>query len=220
MQEQKDGKCLGGVFLFENIIKLIYNNFMAKVVAPLGSFSASGKIGKALVFFSHLGRNVVRGLVTPANPKTETQGDSRLLLGALGRSARGVARPSDYYTNITQNVPAGQTWVSSMISFIVGAYGSGATGVAALNAAFDGHSATNWEAQAAVRGLTDLTISYAAIGEQTITAGAQLYVLAQMAIAKRAQYPTLFNAAPYTTALASWTSANVVAHVAYLATEA
>lgn len=190
---------------------------MSKVVAPLGSFSASGKIGKALVFFSHLGRNVVRGLVTPANPQSETQGDSRLLLGAIGRSARGVARPSDYYNEIIQNVPAGQTWVSAMISFIINAYGSGATGVAALNAAFEGHSATNWQAQALLRGLTDLTISYAATGETTITAGAQLYVLAQMAIAKHAQYPALFNVAPYTTALASWDSADVVDHKDYLA---
>lgn len=193
---------------------------MAKVVAPLGSFSASGKIGKALVFFSHLGRNVVRGLVTPANPKSETQGDSRLLLGALGRSARGVARPSDYYASVIQNVPAGQTWVSNMIKFMIDFYGSGATGVAALNAAFGGHSASNWQAQALTRGLTDLTISYAASGEVTITAGAQLYILAQMAIAIHAQYPTLFNASPYTTALASWDSADVVAHVAFLASVA
>lgn len=193
---------------------------MAKVVAPLGSFSASGKIGKALVFFSHLGRNVVRGLVTPANPQTENQGNSRLLLGALGRAARGVARPSDYYNEIIQNVPAGQTWVSSMITFIIGAYGSGGTGVAALVAAYEGQAATNWEAQAALRGLTDLTISYADSAEDTITAGAQLYVLAQMGIAKHAQFPALFNAAPYTTALASWDSADVVSHVAYLATVA
>jgi hypothetical protein len=193
---------------------------MSKVVAPLGSFSASGKIGKSLVFFSHLGRNVVRGLVTPANPQSETQGDTRLLLGALGRSARGVARPSDYYAEIIQNVPAGQTWVSSMIKFIVSAYGSGATGVAALNAAFEGHSASNWQAQALTRGLTDLTISYAASTEQTISAGAQLYVLAQMAIAKHAQYPALFAVSPYTTALASWDSSDVVAHVAYLASVA
>jgi hypothetical protein len=194
--------------------------YMSKVVAPLGSFSASGKIGKALVFFSHLGRNVVRGLVTPANPQSETQGDSRLLLGAIGRSARGVARPSDYYTQVIQSVPAGQTWVSAMITFIIGFYGTGATGVAALNAAFEGHSATNWQAQALLRGLSDLTITYAASAEQTITAGAQLYVLAQMAIAKHAQYATLFNVAPYTTALASWVSSDVVSHKTYLATVA
>lgn len=193
---------------------------MAKVTAPLGSFSASGKIGKALVFFSHLGRNVVRGLVTPANPQSETQGDSRLLLGALGRSSRGVVNPSDYYTDIIQNVPSGQTWVSDMIKFMISFYGTGATGVAALNAALTGHSATNWEAQAAARGLTDLTITYAASGEQTITAGAQLYVLAQMGIAKHALYPALFNSAPYLTALSAWVSSDVVLHVTFLSTVA
>jgi len=189
---------------------------MAKVVAPLGSFSASGKIGKALVFFSHLGRNVVRGLVTPANPQSETQGDSRLLLGALGRSARAVSNPSDFYTQVTAVVPAGQTWVSAAITSAINFFGSGATGVAALNAAADGQAATNWEAQAAVVGLTDLTISYAATGETTITAGAQLYSLARRAIEIRATNPTVFNSAPYTTALASWDSADVVSHVAFL----
>jgi len=193
---------------------------MAKVVAPLGSFSASGKIGKALVFFSHLGRNVVRGLVTPANPQSESQGNSRLLLGGLGRSARGVVNPSDFYTAIIQNVPSGQTWVSNMITFMIGFYGTGTTGVAALNAAFEGHSASNWQAQALTRGLTDLTISYALSTEQTITAGAQLYILAQMAIAKHATYPTLFNVSPYTTALESWASSDVVSHVTYLSTVA
>ena len=193
---------------------------MAKVVAPLGSFSASGKIGKALVFFSHLGRNVVRGLVTPANPQSETQGDSRLLLGALGRAARGVARPSDFYTEVIQAVPAGQTWVSYLIRRTVDQFGSGAAGVAAFIAAYEAQGSTNWEAQAALRGLTDLTIDYAASANQTITAGAQLYALALQGIAIHAATPALFNASPYTVAIASWDSANVVEHVAYLATVA
>jgi len=193
---------------------------MSKVTAPLQSFSASGKIGKSLVFFSHLGRNIVRGLVTPKNPKSEEQGDSRLLLGALGRSSKGVTNPSDYYSAIIQAVPAGQTWVSALITFIIDFYGSKTAGVAALVAAFEGQTASNWEAQAAARGLTDLTISYAKSTEQTITAGAQLYILAQRAIAVHAANPTLFNASPYTTALASWATADVVSHVAYLATEA
>lgn len=193
---------------------------MAKVVAPLGSFSASGKIGKALVFFSHLGRNVVRGLVTPANPQSEGQGDSRLLLGALGRAVRSVVNPSDYYSDIIQNVPSGQTWVSNFVSFMTSFYGSGNTGVSALNTAFEAHSASNWQAQALTRGLTDLTISYAKTGDTTITAGAQLYVIAQMGIAKHASNPSLFNVAPFTTALASWDSSDVVDLVTYLSTVA
>lgn len=193
---------------------------MSKVVAPLGSFSASGKIGKSLVFFSHLGRNVVRGLVTPANPQSETQGDSRLLLGSLGRSARAVIDPSDALTDLKTVTPAGQTWVSYLIKNVINIFGSGATGVAALNAAADGQSATNWETQAASVGLTDLTISYAASGEQTITAGAQLYALARHAFSVKGANPSLFDRAPYTTALASWDSADVVAFVADIQSEA
>jgi len=193
---------------------------MAKVTAPLQSFSASGKIGKSLVFFGHLGRNVVRGLVTPANPQSETQGDSRLLLGALGRANHAVSDPSDYRTQARLAVPAGQTSVSYMIRAIINKYGTGNTGVAALNTAYGAQAATNWEAQAALLGLTDLVISYAAVGDTTITAGAQLFALAVNAIDIRSANPTIFNSAPYTTAIASWDSADVVSHKTFLSTVA
>jgi hypothetical protein len=107
--------------------------------------------------------------------------------------------------------------VSYLIRRTIEAYGSGAAGVAAFIAAYEAQAATNWEAQAALRGLTDLTVSYAAAANTTITAGAQLYALAVQAIAIRASNPTVFNVSPYTTAIASWDSADVVAHVAYLA---
>jgi len=192
---------------------------MAKVVAPLGSFSASGKIGKSLVFFSHLGRNVVRGLVTPANPKTVTQGDSRLLLGAIGRSARAVVSPSDALTDLKTVTPAGQTWVSYMITNIINIFGSGQTGVAAIAAAKTAHSATNWETQGTSVGLTDLTISYAGT-VSTLDTGDQLYVVAAHAMNVKASNPALFDRAPYTTALASWDSADVVLFVADIQAEA
>lgn len=186
---------------------------MSKVVAPLGSFSASGKIGKSLVFFSHLGRNVVRGLVTPANPQTTGQGDARLLLGAIGRAARAVVDPSDFLTDVKTVTPSGQTWVSYMITNVMNIYGTGNTGAAALQAAVDGATATNWEAQAASVGLTDLTIDYATTADKTVTAGAQLYAIAAHAMNIKASNPSLFDRAPYTTALASWDSADVVSFV-------
>lgn len=192
---------------------------MAKVTAPLGSFSASGKIGKALVFFTHLGRNVVRGLVTPANPQSITQGDSRLLLGALGRATRSVVNPSDYLTDVKTITPAGQTWVSNFITTIIDFYGSGQTGVAALHSAKEAHSASNWASQAATLGLTDLTISYAGT-VKTLDAGDQLYALAQWAFSIKGSNPSLFSRAPFTTALASWDSADVVAFVADITAEA
>lgn len=46
---------------------------MAKLNAPLFSFNASGKIAKALVYFSWKGLDVVRSYVVPTNPKTTAQ---------------------------------------------------------------------------------------------------------------------------------------------------
>jgi len=186
---------------------------MAKVVAPLGSFSASGKIGKSLVYFSHLGRNVVRGLVTPANPQTVTQGDSRLLLGALGRAAKAVVTPSDWFNDAKTVTPSGQTWVSAMITNVIAIYGTGTTGVAALIAALGTSTATNWEAEAVSAGLTTLTIPYATSGVQTITPGAQLYAIAAHTFNIKASNPTLFARTPYTTALASWANDDVTEFV-------
>lgn len=211
MKGRKKGVCLGSIFLFANIISSKKVFCMSKVVAPLQSFSASGKVGKSLVFFSHLGRNVVRGLVTPANPQTGTQGDSRLLLGALGRATRAVVNPSDYLTDVKFVTPAGQTWVSYFIRSMIQFYGGGATGVAALQAAFDGHTKDAvFQSQAVALGLTPVVISYAE-EQTTIAAGVQLYALAVHAMNIKASNPSLFNRAPYTTALASWTSANIVA---------
>lgn len=187
---------------------------MAKLVAPLQSFSASGKVGKSIVFFTHLGRNVVRGLVTPANPQSTTQGDSRLLLGALGRAAHAVANPSDYLTQAKLAVPAGQTWVSYFIRSMIALYGSGTTGVQAIGTAYGTPTASNWAAQAATLGLTDLTISYATTSYTSISAAEMLYVLAQNAVSIHGANPTVFDVDPITTTLSSWDSADVVAFVA------
>ena len=46
---------------------------MAKLKAPLFSFSASGKLADALVFFTWKGLNVARQYVIPANPKSDAQ---------------------------------------------------------------------------------------------------------------------------------------------------
>lgn len=192
---------------------------MAKVTAPLGSFNASGKIGKALVFFGHLGRNVVRGLVTPANPQTEGQGDNRLMLGALGRSAKAVVRFSDWYVDAKPLVPAGQTWVSQFITNAIQIFGSGNTGVDALKTALSTHDkAAIWESAGASVGLTTVTIPYAKTGDTALTAGAQLYALAAHTMSLKASNPSSFNRAPYTTVLASWSTANINAFASDLQT--
>lgn len=184
---------------------------MAKVTAPLGSFSASGKIGKSLVFFSHLGRNVVRGLVTPANPQTAGQGAVRLLLGGLGRAARVPYVGGPFLTALKTVVPAGQTWVSAFVSYAMGLYGTPGN----LHSAFDGHSKKAiFDAQAATLGLTTVTVSYAG-ATTALTGGEQLYALAAFANAINAQNPGIFgSSAPWDEVLASWVSSDIVAFVA------
>lgn len=183
---------------------------MAKVVAPLQSFSASGKIGKSLVFFSHLGRNVVRGLVTPANPMTAGQGAVRLLMGALGRAAKVPYVGGPFLTALKTVIPAGQTWVSAMVSFGMQLYGD----AAGLASAYEGHAKdTVFQAQGALLGLTPVTVSYAG-ATTTLTAGAQLYALAAYANAINQQNPDIFGAsAPWDEVLASWTTTDIVAFV-------
>lgn len=46
---------------------------MSKLTAPLFSFTASGKIANALVYFGWKGLNVVRSYVIPANPQSTRQ---------------------------------------------------------------------------------------------------------------------------------------------------
>lgn len=184
---------------------------MAKTVAPLQSFSASGKVGKSIVFFSHLGRNVVRGLVTPRNTKTESQGDVRLLMSALGRAAKVPAFGGVYLADLTQVTPAGQTWVSAMITGVQGLFGKSRTGITALLAAASGHSeAAVFTSEALALGIGDVTIDYAGT-PSTIGKGAILYALAAYTMSVKAVNPTLFARTPYTTALASWDSTDVAA---------
>lgn len=50
---------------------------MAKLILPLGASSASGQLGKAWVYFSWKGLNLVRTLVVPSNPNTADQQTQR-----------------------------------------------------------------------------------------------------------------------------------------------
>jgi len=50
---------------------------LAKLILPLGSFGARGKIGDAFVFFPWKGLNCVREYVIPANPNSSAQQTQR-----------------------------------------------------------------------------------------------------------------------------------------------
>lgn len=56
---------------------------MAKLVAPLMSFGARGKLGGSLVYSAWKGINTARQLVTPANPRSAAQVAQRGLLSVI-----------------------------------------------------------------------------------------------------------------------------------------
>ena len=59
---------------------------MAKLTGPLMSIDARGSIAGALTFSAWKGRNYVRQLVTPANPKSPAQTAFRAMFGFLSRA--------------------------------------------------------------------------------------------------------------------------------------
>lgn len=63
---------------------------MAKVTGPLMSMDARGGFGGAIVFSAWKGRNTVRQLVVPANPKTANQVAARNMVRASGSAQKAV----------------------------------------------------------------------------------------------------------------------------------
>lgn len=76
---------------------------MAKVVMPLLSAEASGKIADTMVFFYWKGRSVVRRWVVPTNPRDPKQKLIRTRLAAMGKNLAAM----------TTEAPAG-----AIVSFI------------------------------------------------------------------------------------------------------
>lgn len=119
---------------------------MAKTTGPLFSMDASGKFGGALVFGKWKGRNTVRQLVTPANPNTQGQEDSRNAMRVMGAAQRwanltalkGAGRSLTDKQELTAIAPAGQAWNGYLIKSGIGAgavnFDAAATAYAALTA--------------------------------------------------------------------------------------
>ena len=119
---------------------------MAKVSGPLMSMSASGKFGSALVFASRLGKNVVRQLVTPANPMTLPQETARNIVRVAGtaqhfsnKSAlKGSGRTITDKALLIASTPTGQTWNSYLVKLMTGVnaatFGAGQSAYALLTA--------------------------------------------------------------------------------------
>lgn len=97
---------------------------MAKVTAPLMSFTASGAIAKALVFFPWKGINAVRQYVIPTNPDTDPQriqrGYLRELVAAIHAAQTQMVYPwnkddTAAYRQLAATEPTPRTWFNQVV---------------------------------------------------------------------------------------------------------
>lgn len=155
---------------------------MAKVVLPLLSAEARGKIADALVFFplAHaVGGQPVRRWLTPHNPQSTAQGDSRLRTAAAGNITAIIVKDGDYHAQLEAMMPAKKIWNAY---FVERALGSAFSVInAALTAFSDLTEAyqTAWDATAVTLAMEDTVLSYSTL--VTISAGEKLYLAAQAA---------------------------------------
>lgn len=187
---------------------------MAKVQGPLLSLEARGKIADAIVFFPWKGRHVVREWLKPANPKSEDQGDQRLILGALGRGTSPIHTTSDFAKDVRLYMAEGNTWVAEMVQYMIDTVcNDGAAWdtlhaeyeVAGIKAAFD--------PQALLINLHDFDVDYKG-ATQMAEGGMILYCVAKCATNWELLGTKGFQRAPYTTPLADWVEAEVISMVA------
>jgi len=130
---------------------------MAKVTGPLMSMDASGSYAGTIVFTRWKGRNVVRQLVTPANPKSLNQETARNAIRVLGAGQRFAnqttqIRGGETITDKDELIglaPSGQAWNGFLVKSAIGAggisYDEATTAWNALLAA----DHTNWDNAAA-----------------------------------------------------------------------
>jgi hypothetical protein len=191
---------------------------MAKVTGPLMSMSASGQIGKAIVFAGWKGINYVRQFVIPSNPQSADQGDVRVIAGGTGRACGKVQALKKFDAQLIALgvVPSGQSKQSYLVKYIMDHYlTSGgqisATLYAAELAALTGHTAyAAFGTSADGLGITEFDLSYAAVAAYNKALG--LYLLGKAGIALG------MTIAPYTIAIADWTATQVTAHAANFTT--
>ncbi len=190
---------------------------MAKVDGPLFSLGARGKIGDAIVFFPWKGLHVVRQWLIPANPKTADQGTIRLILGALGRACSPINKTSAFATDVRLYMDEGATWVSAIIKYMVDQVVNDGTEWDALVTEYEAHTATaDFDTQAALLSLAQLDISYKGCADLAAP-GAILYLIAKFSTNYELLGTKGFQRTPYTTALASWDSDDIVAMIAEFA---
>lgn len=166
---------------------------MAKVVAPLQSFSAAGKVGDSLIFQTHNGRNVVRKYFQPRNPRTPTQEDNRLIMAYIGQFLDSVDKSLPWFQDFQTLVPPTMTWASFVQQYVTNTFGRGHLAIIDIHTAYLRlGSRLVLGAFAEAIGYEDKVFLRASDGSRTLEAGASFSLPYQIAQTYRAT-TGLFN---------------------------
>ena len=154
---------------------------MARVVMPLLSVEARGKVGNALVFMpiphAANGLNSVRVWTIPKNPQTESQGDVRLRCKALGYALSFIEGGSVVQTQIAAVTPATNIWNAH---FLKTAFGDAFAALDASRTAWGtAANSVGWTSVADSLGVVAKDIDYASIA--AFEAGEIVFCLARAA---------------------------------------
>jgi hypothetical protein len=177
---------------------------MAKVIGPLYSIGASGKIADSMVFFAWKGINVVRQWLVPSNPQSANQGNVRVSLGGTGRAVGAIGAGSEFAQQLIDLglIPGGQTKQSYLVQYIINTFINDSTAyLAELSACTNHTSYTAFEAAADDLYITEFDLDYATVDPYDKALG--VYLIARAAIALS------FTGTPYTLALTAWVTASV-----------
>ena len=184
---------------------------MAKVTAPLQSFSAAGKVADSLIFQTHNGRNVVRKYFQPRNPRSVDQRRNRVIISLTSQSISSVDSGLPYLTDLLTVVPPTQTWSTYIHKYVTSRFGRGLAGCEALRLDYAGHPnralIDNFSARIDYRGFF---YPNAANTEIFLAGGISFYLLAEIAFEIKAT-TNLFNRPVYDTALNDWTLTHATA---------
>lgn len=187
---------------------------MAKVQGPLLSLEARGKIADTIVFFPWKGRHCVREWLIPVNPKTNDQGDIRLILGALGRACSVVGSANAFAAEVRLYMQEGNTWVAEIVQYMIDTVVGDGTAWDALVTEYEAHTASSdFDDEAAALNIQQFDITYKGCADLAAP-GAILYLLAKFSTNWELLGTKGFQRTPYTTALASWVLATIQAMVA------
>jgi len=196
---------------------------MAKVVGPLMSIEARGKIADSLVFFPWKGRACVRQWVKPTNPQSTDQGYVRAATKAIGLAIKAIESESQgfesdsvLYELIRDKTPSGLNWNAfATQGFLKLIMADGAIDTSALDDLITAYASlaagvkTDLEDAATALGIPTFTFPYGGIAE--ITGAMCLYFLALSC-----EENEVGTAAPWDTAVDSWADTDSALFVASL----